>query len=254
MLLLLLPALLAACGSDNKDGNGDGAQTTYTLNVTVAGLIGNGLVLQNNGADYLSITADGEFNFATPLQNGSVYTVSIATQPSGQVCSVNNGSGTVEGADVRDVVISCPLNAVTPSVSVAGPKLLHFSWNDVGVDHYRLFKNPDGNAGYSQVGGDVTATTVDEEIPVHLTDWVNASYMVQACNAAGDCTDSTLLSINSLMLDVIGYFKASNLDPDDQFGARVDLSGDGYTLAIGGRGKSLPFRTSKLSMVTTNDA
>jgi hypothetical protein len=318
--LLLLLALLAACGSDDKDDDGDGALTTYSLSGTVSGLTGsglvlqnngsddlplnsdgsfsfatelsdgttyavtvatqpigqaclvangsgtiasadvndiaitcsaasytvggrvtglsgNGLVLQNNGADDLSITTDGAFSFAKPLQYGSAYAVTIATQPSGQTCSVNNSSGSVEGADVSDVVISCPLNAVSPSVSVAGPKLLRFSWNDVGADHYRLLKNPDGNAGYSQVGEEITEVAVDEEIPVHLTDWVNASYMVQACNGAGDCTDSVPIGIASLMLDSIGYFKASNIDYNGQFGASVDLSGDGYTLAVAAPGE-----------------
>jgi hypothetical protein len=205
----------------------------YTIGGSVSGLAGDGLVLQNNGGDDLSITSDGDFSFATALQDGAAYAVTIATQPSGQQCTVLNGSGTLSGAVVTDVLISCPPDAVTPSVSAAGPKLLRFSWNDVGADHYRLLKNPDGVSGFTQVGGDITATSVDEQISVHQTDWVRASYMVQACSAAEDCASSVQLTVNSLMLDTIGYIKPSYIGEQNEFATSIALSGDATTLAVG---------------------
>ena len=206
---------------------------SYHVGGSVAGLVGGGLVLQNNGSDDLAIESNGSFSFPTRLEHGSAYAVTIAAQPSGRSCTVNNGSGTLAGADVTHVLISCPPDAVTPTVSAAGPKLLRFTWNDVGADHYELLKNPDGNSGYSQVGGNITTTTVDEEIAVHLTDWVNASYLVQACNAADDCTDSEPMTITSQMLGVTGYLKEPHINGNVGFGNSVALSGDGMTLAIG---------------------
>ena len=41
--------------------------TTYSIGGTVSGLVGTGLVLQNNGADNLTFTVSGAFTFATPL-------------------------------------------------------------------------------------------------------------------------------------------------------------------------------------------
>lgn len=44
---------------------------------TVSGLIGTGLVLQNNAGDNLSIGADGSFTIATVLDDSSTYAVNV---------------------------------------------------------------------------------------------------------------------------------------------------------------------------------
>lgn len=82
---------------------------TYTIGGSVAGLVGSGLVLRQNGGDDLPISADGDFTFATPVYDGSHYAVSIAAQPHdpAQTCSVANGNGTLAGANVTDVVVTC---------------------------------------------------------------------------------------------------------------------------------------------------
>jgi hypothetical protein len=47
--------------------------------------------------------------FATPVQSGATYNVTIATQPSGLPCAVRagTGTGTVGNANVTSVVVSC---------------------------------------------------------------------------------------------------------------------------------------------------
>lgn len=79
---------------------------TYTIGGTVSGLTGSGLVLQNNGGDNLAISADGAFTFATAIAANAPYNVTVSTQPSGQTCSVVNGSSTAV-ADVSNVTVSC---------------------------------------------------------------------------------------------------------------------------------------------------
>ncbi|MEW8626539.1 MAG: hypothetical protein AB2551_12345 [Candidatus Thiodiazotropha sp.] len=236
-MLLMLLLLLTACGGgggSNGDDDDNTPEQSFRIGGNVNGLNGTGLVLQNNGGDDLNITADGEFSFATSVQDGGSYLVTIATQPGVQQCTVVNGNGAIDGAAVTDVLISCLPDAVsTPEVSVAGPKLLRFSWNDVAADHYRLLKNPDGVSGFSQVGENITVTGVDEEIAVHLTDWANLSYMVQSCNSVGDCVDSPQVTVDTLMLDLVGYIKPSYIGTEDQFASIVALSGDGRTLAVG---------------------
>ncbi|MEW8286781.1 MAG: hypothetical protein AB2697_12390, partial [Candidatus Thiodiazotropha endolucinida] len=204
---------LLACGggnSENGSDQGDPNDTGHSISGTVKGLTGSGLVLHNNGAYDLVIDADGGFSFETPVNQGDHYAVTIAAQPGDQTCSVINGSGVVTG-DVTDIRISCS-SLIAPTLNlVSGDlKVLSFSWTDVGADHYRLLKNPDGISGYTQVGEDLTQTQKDEEIAVHLTDWVNASYMVQACRITGECVDSSSIDIYPQMLDAIGYIKASN--------------------------------------------
>ncbi|NND58222.1 MAG: hypothetical protein HKN57_13335 [Xanthomonadales bacterium] len=83
---------------------------SHTVGGTANGLLGSGLVLQNNGADNLAVAADGNFVFAAALPDGSDYAVSILTQPQDpdQTCIVIEGSGKISGADVTNVEINCP--------------------------------------------------------------------------------------------------------------------------------------------------
>ena len=108
-----------SCTLSNGSGTLAGADVTnvavncvtdqFTVGGTVTGLGGSSLVLQNNGGDDLAIAANGPFTFAAPLDDGSSYTVTVATQPSnlGRFCSVINGSGTLAGANVTSVFIDC---------------------------------------------------------------------------------------------------------------------------------------------------
>lgn len=50
--------------------------TTYTVGGTVSGLKGKGLVLQNNAGDDLTVDANGNFTFDTPVADGAKYEVS----------------------------------------------------------------------------------------------------------------------------------------------------------------------------------
>src|SRR5690606_36720134 len=69
-------------------------------------------------------------------------------------------------------------------------------------------------------------------ISLHLHDWINASYMVEACNAEG-CQPSNPVFTSGAMLDAIGFVKASNARADSWFGWSLALSADGSTLAVG---------------------
>ena len=81
----------------------------YTVGGQVSGLNGTGLILRNNGADDLSVSANGGFSFATPLASAAAYSVTVAVQPSGpaQTCSVTQGQGTIAAANVSNVLIDC---------------------------------------------------------------------------------------------------------------------------------------------------
>ena len=64
------------------------AVATYSVGGTVSGLSGT-VVLQDNGGDNLSLTANGPFTFATKLAGGAAYSVTVKTNPSGQTCTVS---------------------------------------------------------------------------------------------------------------------------------------------------------------------
>ncbi len=96
----------------------------HSIGGTVNGLTGTGLVLQNNGGDNLSVAANATaFSFATPVANAAAYSVSVLTQPGGQTCTVQNGSGTASGA-ITNVAISCITPAGLALVANSGANTL----------------------------------------------------------------------------------------------------------------------------------
>ena len=91
----------------------------YTIGGTVSGLVGS-VTLQNNSTDTLTLTTNGNFTFSNALNSGSSYSVSILTQPSGQTCSVSNGSGSLT-ANVTNVTVSCINNVATTLPTASYP-------------------------------------------------------------------------------------------------------------------------------------
>lgn len=78
---------------------------------TVTGLGVGGLVLVNNSADSTTVNASvTQFTMASDVAVGSHYAVTVSTQPTGLVCTVSNGSGTVGAGGVSDIGISCVSN------------------------------------------------------------------------------------------------------------------------------------------------
>lgn len=89
---------------------------SYTISGRVTGLAGSGgLVLQNNGANDLSVRANGAFQFSTTVTSGGAYNVTVLTQPSNPVeqCTITNGKGKAN-ANVTNVQVECAQNSPTP--------------------------------------------------------------------------------------------------------------------------------------------
>ena len=98
--------------SGGSGSGGGGGGTTYSVGGSVSGLSGT-VVLQDNGGDNLSVSANGSFTFATALAGGAAYSVTVKTNPAGQSCTVANGSGTVGSANVTNVAVTCTTNTGT---------------------------------------------------------------------------------------------------------------------------------------------
>jgi hypothetical protein len=98
----------------------DSGPTTYTVGVTVTGLSGKGFSLKNGG-DALAITADGKFTFATALADATTYEVTVGAQPTDptQTCAVDQGKGTVAGANV-DLKVTCTTNTYKVGGTASG--------------------------------------------------------------------------------------------------------------------------------------
>ena len=118
--------------------------TTYTIGGSVSGLSGSGLVLQDNGGDDLSITANGSFTFATAITAGSSYSVTVKTQPStpAQTCMVSGSIGTAD-AIVTSVGVTCTTTATTYTIggSVSGLSGSGLALLDNGGDNLSIAAN-----------------------------------------------------------------------------------------------------------------
>lgn len=118
------------CSVANGAGTVTGAVTnvavtcipmTYTIGGTITGLSGS-TVLQDNGGDNLTVSANGTFQFATAIPASTAYKVTQLSQTStSQTCTVTNGSGTAT-ANITTVTVTCvPVTVVpNPSIIAAG--------------------------------------------------------------------------------------------------------------------------------------
>ncbi|MCF6318239.1 MAG: hypothetical protein L3J83_03005 [Proteobacteria bacterium] len=79
----------------------------------VTGLSSTGLVLQLSvgaSVENLSLDANGVFTFYQSVAVGSLWSISVLTQPSNptaQICTLSNASGTMVASGVNNVQVTC---------------------------------------------------------------------------------------------------------------------------------------------------
>ncbi|MGB5081382.1 MAG: S8 family peptidase [Burkholderiales bacterium] len=163
-------------GPANVEGVSVICTPAFTIGGDVSGLVGTGLILQNNGASNLAISANGAFTFGTAIVSGAGFNVTVLAQPANptQTCAVTNGAGTVAGADVTNVGVVCTGDAFT-ILSLADP-LATQQWHlkntgqnafadDVGVSGIDINVEPVfSNFGFT--GADVIVAVVDTGLEI----------------------------------------------------------------------------------------
>jgi 6-phosphogluconolactonase (cycloisomerase 2 family) len=194
-LALTISLLLASCG-----GSGGGTPATfYTIGGTVTGLSGTGLVLQNNGGDNKSISANGAFTFTTSLVAGANYSVSVLTQPSSptQICTVSSGIGSMGSANLSSVTVNC----TTP------PKLFAYVTNKTAntVSTYSINST---TGALTAVGSAVATGTSPTSIAVHPTG--GFAYVV---NSLADTISTYSINASTGALSVVGSPVATGTSP-----------------------------------------
>jgi hypothetical protein len=123
------PISPVTCEVNNGSGTINGADvtdievvcvpTTYTVGGTVRGLLGDGLILQNNGTDDLPISGNGIFTFAGQLEQGEAYAVTVKEDPTGpsQTCFVTGG-GNISDINVTTIIVTCALDNPEPGTII----------------------------------------------------------------------------------------------------------------------------------------
>jgi hypothetical protein len=109
-LAILTSIILVACGGGGGGGGAIGSPPTQTIGGTVTGLVGT-LILQNNGANDLTLTTNGGFTFPGTVPTGSTYSISVLSQPSGPSCAITGASGTATSNIAASVV--CTVDPAT---------------------------------------------------------------------------------------------------------------------------------------------
>lgn len=80
---------------------------SYTLGGTIAGLTGEGLVLNNGDQQVKPAAGSTGFTFANKVADGANYGVTVLQQPAGQVCTIANNVGTMPSGAVSNIAVTC---------------------------------------------------------------------------------------------------------------------------------------------------
>jgi large repetitive protein len=126
LYVLCCLSVLVACsngrGSVDTEPPSGPAQGGFTVSGTVAGLEGDGLVLQLNGGSDLAVSNNGTFTFTAELADATAYSVAVLTQPTGpsQSCTIANAGGTIAAANVTNVEVTCTTGAFALRGTVTG--------------------------------------------------------------------------------------------------------------------------------------
>ena len=225
VVLVMSVVILMGCKSKSKGGG----VVSYPVGGTVSGLTGTGLVLQNNAGDDLVVTADGVVAFPTLVANGAAYAVTVKTQPSAplQTCTVNNGAGTIAGAEITNVSIICSTNAYAVGGSVTGLA-------GTGL----VLQNNDGDdLAISASGAFTFATSVADSAGYKVTVKTQPSGPSQTCtvnSGTGTIAGAEVISV-SVICSVNAYTVGGSVSGLTVAGLVLqDNSGDDLALSASG--------------------
>jgi 6-phosphogluconolactonase (cycloisomerase 2 family) len=255
--IVSLVAILASCGTSPG--------YNYTVGGTVDGLVGSGLVLQNNGGDDHPISADGYFTFTTPLTDGAAYNITVKTQPASpaQSCRVvSNGTGTINSNYVSNVVVSCTTSPTSIAFSVeSGNEFAYVANDDSTILTYLIDLL---NGGFTEKGT-TTAGAFPSSIAVdpsgkftyvaNTNDNTISTYTIDSSSGELNST----CGISPLCPSTGKYPIAVTVDPSGKF-AYVVNEGDGtisaYSIGSGGAltaiGSPVSTGTIPISIVTVS--
>jgi hypothetical protein len=205
---------------DAGDAGNDAAPSMFTVGGAVSGLAGaTGLVLQLNGANNLSITADGNFVFPTQVPDGGSFSVTVGTQPTGKNCSVSAGSGKIAGANATGVVVNCAANKFTVGGTITGLAAgASVTLKNNGVD--TLVRNANGSFAF--------ATTIATAAPYAVTVTTQPTAPTQVCTVTnGAATMGTANVTNVTVTCVTTTFTVGGTISGLAAGAEVVLQNNG---------------------------
>ncbi len=193
ILTATMVAGLSGCGEEKAPPPPPPAPAIpLTVSGTVSGLAGGEVVLQINGADDLTVNADGKFKFPKALKKGSTYAVTVKTSPSlpvKQTCTVNQGGGSIAGTPINNVAVTCTTNSYAVGGTVKGLSGKGLVVELKGVKEVAIAKN--GNFVFPDVrmpdGGDYNVAI--KKTPA------GQKCMIEAINEAPDSDTVNIVAV-----------------------------------------------------------
>jgi hypothetical protein len=185
------------------------AARAFTVGGTLTGLpAGDTITLLGPGN--LTLIANGAFTFPTPLADGQPYSVGVmwfyGGTPMG--CTLTNGSGTISGANVTNVLVQCRLTdycfALTGNPDV---DMLNAAVAD-GTDHGGV-----PGVMLTEFGGPFLVTAISpctHDVALVYSGWARFATIV----APGSCSSTTF----PVGTHVIQFGTAFACQPDDIYG------------------------------------
>lgn len=165
-----------------------GSAQAYTVGGAVSGLSGT-LVLQDNGADDLTMNSNGSFTFAKAITQGAPYHVTVLTQPVGQTCSVSNGSGTMGGANISNIAVNCTANTTTLSTSLS-----ELALSVTGLTEYGVSGTP--SSGLPRIISITnTGSSTALNLALNLPTWPTGTTSITTCGSSLAASSSCTITI-----------------------------------------------------------
>lgn len=189
--------------------NSNSSISKFSVGGSITGLTGSGLIIQNNGADNITIPGNGSFTFSTQLEANTAYSVTVLTNPSSpnQLCNVSNGSGTITTTNITNISIAC----ATLVLSYAGSP-------------YSYTQNIAITTNAPTVTGTITSCSASPSLPAGLsidnttctisgtptTIQASASYIITAVTSNGNLTASINITISAIPVAPTALTYSSN--------------------------------------------
>jgi hypothetical protein len=123
VLMATLIAGLSGCDEKEKASPPPPPAPPLTVGGSISGLAGGEVVLQLNGSDDLTVKANGKFKFANVMKKGNAYAVTVKTQPVlpvKQTCKISQDTGSIAGAAINNVDVTCTTNSYAVGGTVSG--------------------------------------------------------------------------------------------------------------------------------------
>lgn len=203
----------------------------YRLGGTVTGLTGANFTLRLNGGAATPVFFDGAFGFDADLASGTNYTVTIATLPDGQACTLANATGQVAGASISNVSVICSADAFSSIVRTFTPAL-DLAYNPASGELYVSTETQDTGPAIAIVDpltGDTLRTVPTTTRAAPLTVSEDGQFLYAGMGATGNIRRYALPALTSDLEFSIGVDHTGQ--PLEAYDIRV-APGNARTVAV----------------------